>query len=105
MLSAPMLTTADEARRHSARWKAVANPSRIAWRSTHCDRCRSNHVVEERVGIILCPNLNELGTIGPGYIQRGLHDACRVGGGAAGASGAATLPAIGRRAQARCADH
>src|SRR5437763_4782696 len=105
MLSAPMLTTADEARRHSARWKAVANPSRTAWRSTHCDRCRSDHVVKERVGIILCPNLNERRTVGPGYIKRGLHDACRVAGGAAGAVWAAALPAIGRRSQHRCGDH
>src|SRR5215469_9747801 len=78
---------------------------RSAERGTHCDRCRCNHVVEKWVDIILCPNLNERGAVGPGYIERSLHDAYGVAGGAAGTIWTAALPAICRRAQARCADH
>src|SRR5262249_26029812 len=72
-----------------------------SWRSAYCDCRRSNHVVKVWVDIILWPNLNERRIVGRGYTERGLHDACRVAGGATGTIWPATLPATSRRAQCR----
>ena len=59
-----------------------------SWPSTHCDRRCADHVVKGRVLRILRENLDEIGIVGPGYVERSLQHAYRIAGGATG-----TIPA------------